>query len=153
MSDHLTAAAEAMAGLSSRPEHAETALANLGLWLSEERFSEYRPLLVALIEAGCWDTLLDSFYRVLPFGTGGRRGPVGIGPNRMNPWALGTSVQGNIHFLRERFGDDAKLSVVIASDVRIFKDLRGIFPADVANPLLGMTSDDMSPCMSMRMVL
>jgi len=144
MSYDLSEAEEKMAALASRPEHAETALANLRLWLSEERYAVYRPLLVALLEAGAWDTLLDSFYRVLPFGTGGRRGPVGVGPNRMNPWALGTSVQGNVDFLRARFGADMDLSVVIAADVRIYKDLRGTFPQDVENPLLGMTSEDLS---------
>ena len=142
MGYNLEAAAAQISELAPRPEHAETAMWHLRQWLESERFLAYRPLLVAMLEAGAWDTLLDSFYRVLPFGTGGRRGPVGVGPNRMNPWALGTSVQGNIHFLRDRFGKDAELSVVIAADVRIFTDLRGVFPGGVANPLLGMTSED-----------
>ena len=144
MGYNLEAAAARMTELAPRPEYAEAALRNLQQWLDAERFDAYRPLLVAMLEAGAWDTLLDSFYRVLPFGTGGRRGPVGVGPNRMNPWALGTSVQGNIHFLRDRFGEEAKLSVVIAADVRIFTDLRGVFPEGVENPLLGMTSEDLS---------
>jgi phosphoglucomutase/phosphomannomutase len=133
-----------MSRLATRPEHAEAAMASLSQWLHEDRFAAYRPLLVALLDAGAWDTLLDSFYRILPFGTGGRRGPVGVGPNRMNPWALGTSVQGNVDFLRQRFGADADLSVVIAADVRIFKDLRGSFPPVVDNPLIDMTSEDLS---------
>ena len=41
-----------------------------------------------------------SFYQVLPFGTGGRRGAVGIGPNRMNLWTLGASVQGHCEYLK-----------------------------------------------------
>ena len=57
---------------------------------------------------------------------------------------LGTSVQGNVDFLRQRFGAEADLSVVIAADVRIFKDLRGSFPSGVANPLIDMTSEDLS---------
>ncbi len=130
--------------LASRPEHAEEAAGNIERWLSGAEFARYRSLLVALIEQGSWDTLLDSFYRVLPFGTGGRRGPVGLGPNRMNPWSVGTSVQGNIAFMRDRFGADAALSVVVASDVRVFRDLRGAFPAGADNPLLGMTSVDLA---------
>ncbi len=140
----LEAVAAQMGEIAPRPEYARAAMTNLREWLDAERFSDYRPLLVAMLEAGSWDTLLDSFYRVLPFGTGGRRGPVGVGPNRMNPWALGTSVQGNIEFLRERFGGVAGLSVVIAADVRVFTDLRGVFPKGVENPLLGMTSEDLS---------
>ncbi len=133
-----------MAALAPQPEHAADAARNLEEWFVEERFSPYRELLEAMVAAGDWDTLLDSFYRVLPFGTGGRRGPVGVGPNRMNPWALATSVQGNVDFLRQRFGAATQLRVVIASDVRVFTDLRGVFPTGVLNPLLGMTSVQLS---------
>lgn len=138
---HVRAALEAIA---SHPDHADSAATHIARWRTEPAFEPYRPLLEALIAAEAWDQLLDSFYRVLPFGTGGRRGPVGLGPNRMNPWTLGTSVQGNIEFLRERFGADAELSVVIASDVRIFQDLRQALPAGVPNPLIGMTSVDLA---------
>ncbi|MDP6945882.1 MAG: phospho-sugar mutase, partial [Myxococcota bacterium] len=117
---------------------------NLEDWLSGEAFEAYLPVLLGLIEHGSWDLLLDSFYRVLPFGTGGRRGPVGLGPNRMNPWSVGTSVQGNIEFLRDRWGPDTALAVVIAADVRVFRDLRGSFPEGIENPLSGMTSVDLA---------
>ena len=138
-----TSLKEALACLASDPADAAAAQTNIQRWLVEPAFARYRPLLEALLEREQWDTLLDSFYRVLPFGTGGRRGPVGLGPNRMNPWTVGTSVQGNINFLRQRFGD-APLTVVIAADVRIFRDLKGAFPAGVDNPLLGMTSVDLA---------
>ena len=134
----------ALARLAAEPAHAETATNHIGRWLEEDDFAAYRPLLLAMIEAGRWDSLLDSFYRVLPFGTGGRRGPVGLGPNRMNPWSVGSSVQGNVDFLRDRWGADADLSVVIAADVRVFQDLQGVFPEGVSNPLLGMTSVDLA---------
>ena len=133
-----------LARLASAPDHASAAAANIGRWLTDADFAPYRPLLVAMIEQERWDALLDSFYRVLPFGTGGRRGPVGLGPNRMNPWSVGSSVQGNVDFLRDRWGADADLSVVIAADVRVFRDLRGVFPEEVSNPLLGMTSVDLA---------
>ena len=134
-----------MAAIASDPDHVHAAVRSIQRWLGPDpAFVAYQPLLRAVINAGQYDLLLDSFYRVLPFGTGGRRGPVGLGPNRMNPWALGTSVQGNIAFMRDRFGPDAPLSVVIASDVRVFRDLRGAFPADVPNPLMGMSSIDLA---------
>jgi len=144
MTVDLAVVAEELLGLSPRPRDAEVATANIERWLVGDEYAEYRPLLEAMIAQGDWDGLLDSFYRVLPFGTGGRRGPVGIGPNRMNPWSLGTSVQGNIAFLKERFGAEAKLSVVIAADVRVFRDLREAFPSGVENPLLGMRSVDLA---------
>ena len=64
------------------------ALAHLGEWLEGAAFRDYLPQLEWLIEQGRYEDLLDSFFRVLPFGTGGRRGPVGVGTNRFNPFTL-----------------------------------------------------------------
>jgi len=102
----------------------------------------YRPVLHRLLDDGCWDLLCDSFYQVMPFGTGGRRGPVGIGPNRFNPHNLATSVQGHVAYMRDLFGADVDLRVVVAFDVREFRDLRELYPRDVSNPLLGWRSRD-----------
>ena len=81
----------------------ERALKYLQQWLMLAEFAAYRPQLEWLVGGKQWDGLLDRFYQILPFGTGGRRGPVGIGPNRMNPWTLGASVQGHCEYLKERF--------------------------------------------------
>ncbi len=120
----------------------EKALANLATWLGGAEFAGYRPQLEWLIAEKKWSILLDSFYQVLPFGTGGRRGPVGVGPNRMNPWTLGASVQGHCEYLKQRFPGSAKLEVVLAYDVRKFMDRRGIYNSTLPNPVLGMTSRD-----------
>src|SRR5262245_41457068 len=77
----------------------EKALQHLRQWLTEPEFAPYRPQLEWLAETGQWAGLLDRFYQILPFGTGGRRGAVGIGPNRMNLWTLGASVQGHCEYL------------------------------------------------------
>ncbi len=111
-------------------------------YFTADELADYRPILVRLISQGAWDLLSDSFYQVMPFGTGGRRGPVGIGPNRFNPYSMATSVQGHVNYLRDLFGDQASLSVVVAFDVREFKDLRELYPRDMANPLLGWRSRD-----------
>jgi phosphoglucomutase len=111
----------------------------LTTWLTDADYSAYRPQIEALIDAEKWSILLDAFYQVLPFGTGGRRGAVGIGPNRMNLWTLGASVQGHCEFLKERF-PGATLSVVLAYDVREFHDKRGVYLAGKPNPVLGLTS-------------
>ena len=141
MNDYQRRAERGFAGLQVAEPLKHNALRALKHWLDDDALAPYRAQLHGLIDAECWSLLLDSFYRVLPFGTGGRRGPVGIGPNRFNPWTLASSVQGHVAYLRERH-PGAPLSVVIAYDVRVFQDLRGLYDPDLPNPLLGMTSRD-----------
>lgn len=133
---------EGFASLSVPEVHKHAALQHLALWLNQSTFAEYQPQIHALIAAKKWSLLLDSFYQMIPFGTGGRRGSVGIGPNRINPYTIATSVQGHIAFLRQMFATN-DLSVVIAYDVREFRDLKGNYIAEVANPLLGLRSKDL----------
>jgi phosphoglucomutase/phosphomannomutase len=112
----------------------------LATWLTHPDYAGYRPQVERLIAGGKWSVLLDSFYQVLPFGTGGRRGAVGVGPNRMNLWTLGASVQGHCEYLRQRFPGAADLRVVLAYDVRTFTDKRGVYDPSLPNPVLGLTS-------------
>lgn len=132
---------EAAAALGVRPDVHAAAETALQRWLTEPAFAEWAPLVRALVAAERWNLLIDSFWQVMPFGTGGRRGTVGVGPNRFNPWSLAASVQGHAVFLKKRLGN-RPLTVVIAYDVRAFRDATGSFPADVPNPLLGLTSRD-----------
>ena len=60
------------------------ALKHITLWLFDNMFQLYVPYIIRMIEKKEWHLLLDSFYRIIPFGTGGRRGLIGIGPNRIN---------------------------------------------------------------------
>ncbi len=129
------------AALSVDPAIREPALASLRRWLTDDEFVAYRPQLERMVEKGRWDFLLDSFYRTIPFGTGGRRGPVGIGTNRINSYTIATSVQGHVDYLRRTLGS-GRLRVVVAFDSRIFKDLRQLYDPDLPNPLLGMRSRD-----------
>src|SRR5882724_10464155 len=121
---------EARQGFQAIPVDAavrEQALKFLQHWLTEFDFAAYRPQIEWLIGQKQWAGMLDRFYQILPFGTGGRRGAVGIGPNRMNLWTLGASVQGHCEYLKERFPDQDPLSVVLAYDVRQFEDKRGSY--------------------------
>src|SRR5215831_11331977 len=120
----------------------ETALRHLRRWLTEPDFAAYGPQLEWLIQNQQWTGLLDRFCQILPFGTGGRRGPVGIGPNRMNSWTLGASVQGHCEYLKERFPGLSPLRVVLAYDVRQFKDNRHSYNPALPNPVLHLSSRD-----------
>src|SRR6266478_392607 len=122
----------------------EQALKFLRQWLTEPEFAGYRPQLEWLIQNQQWPGLLDRFYQILPFGTGGRRGAVGIGPNRMNLWTLGASVQGHCEYLKERFPGVSPLRVVIAYDVRRFEDKRRQYNPDLPNPVLHLSSKDLA---------
>src|SRR5881296_2442115 len=141
----MDALAQARDGFQTVPVDAEVreqALKFLQHWLREPEFSGYRPQLEWLISNKQWAGLLDRFYQILPFGTGGRRGAVGIGPNRMNRWTLGASVQGHCEYLKERFPGVATTRVVLAYDVRQFKDQRKSYNPSLPNPLLGLSSKD-----------
>ncbi len=117
---------------------ATKALEALAVWAQEPPYAAYRPLLEDLVARGRFAELFDCFWRLLPFGTGGRRGSVGIGPNRMNPITVADAVQGHCQYLKLRFpGED--LLVVLAADVREFHDLLGVFQVPLG-PLAGISS-------------
>lgn len=89
-----------------------TATKNLTQWLTEPKYQEYKAELEQLIQQEKWQQLEDSFYTVVPFGTGGRRGTVGIGSNRINKVTIGESAQGLADYLKSG-------SIVIAYDTRL----------------------------------
>jgi phosphoglucomutase/phosphomannomutase len=140
--DLLAQAAAGFRTVEVDPALKEQVLKYLHQWLTEPEFAGYRPQLQWLIQGQQWAGLLDRFYQILPFGTGGRRGAVGIGPNRMNLWTLGASVQGHCEYLKERFPGVEPLRVVVAYDVRRFLDQRKNYNLDLPNPALGLSSND-----------
>ncbi len=142
--DLLAQAAEGFRGIEAEAALKEQALKFLHQWLTDSEFVGYRPQLHWLIETKQWPGLLDRFYQILPFGTGGRRGAVGIGPNRMNAWTLRASVQGHCEYLKEEFPGVEPLRVVLAYDVRQFEDQRRQYNPDLPNPVLHLSSRDLA---------
>ena len=67
--------------------------------------------LIDLLKAYTDEQVEDAFYRNLTFGTGGLRGTIGAGTNRMNIYTVGKATQGLSNYLLKRYGD--KVSVVI----------------------------------------
>jgi phosphoglucomutase len=136
----LQAIKEGFATIDAEASIKDKAVEFLQTWLTDPDYAAYRPQLDWLIQEKKWSILLDSFYQILPFGTGGRRGAVGIGPNRMNLWTLGASVQGHCEYMKQKFPGKNDLKVVLAYDVRQFMDKRGVYNTQLPNPILGLTS-------------
>jgi phosphoglucomutase/phosphomannomutase len=133
--DLLATAKEGFSTLDVSEKVKSAAIGNLQAWLTDPAFADYAPQVRYLIETGKWDVLLDSFYQVIPFGTGGRRGPVGIGPNRINAWTIQASAQGHSQYLLKIYGDEAKRrGVVMTFDVRSYR-LKGIYSEEIPNPV------------------
>ena len=119
-------------------KYTNSAIKWLETWLTDDMFTEYVPQIQYLIEEEMWDFLLDSFYQVIPFGTGGRRGLVGIGPNRINTWTIQASAQGHSQFLIKQFGEDAnQRGVVLTFDVRQYNQ-KGIYDDTLPNPVMDL---------------
>ncbi|MFO8085275.1 MAG: phospho-sugar mutase [Desulfobacterales bacterium] len=120
------------------------ALKNLESWLTDGQFKDYVPQIQYLIRAEKWNLLLDSFYQVIPFGTGGRRGPVGIGPNRINPWTIQASAQGHCQYLFKHFGAEVKnKGVILTYDVRKYTE-RGLYNDSIFNPVMNLEARDLA---------
>lgn len=119
-------------------EHQNEALKWLEMWLTDNIFRDYVPQIKYLIESEKWDFLLDAFYQVIPFGTGGRRGLVGIGPNRINPWTIQASAQGHAQYLVNQYGEEAKKrGVVLSYDVRKYTQ-KGVYDDSLDNPIMNL---------------
>ncbi len=126
--------------LSKSPERTETAVRLMDLWMKEDLCEPQRQPVLAHIAEGKFELLLDSFYQFIPFGTGGRRGRIGFGPNRINEVTVSLSVVGHCKYLHEEFKGVKGLSVVVAFDVRIFKDMLGTYKFLSHNPLIDLSS-------------
>lgn len=88
------------------------------LWLTDSYDPETRAEVKAMLEAEDKTPLIDAFYRDLEFGTGGLRGIMGAGTNRMNIYTVGAATQGVANYLKECFKDLPQISVAVGHDVR-----------------------------------
>jgi phosphoglucomutase len=86
-------------------------------YVAKEGDATFRAEVEALLEAGDWKELEDRFYRDLEFGTGGLRGVIGGGYNRMNSLVVSRATQGLCDYIRKAFPGKA-LSACIAYDSR-----------------------------------
>ena len=94
----------------------KSAFENLKIWFFDERYKEFHTEIEKLIIDEKWEELEESFFKVLEFGTAGRRGKVGVGPNRINLITISESAQALADYLKSK--KEHNLSVAIGWDVR-----------------------------------
>ena len=92
-------------------------LANANKWLTNQYDEKTRAAVQEMIDNNP-DELIDSFYKNLEFGTGGLRGIMGAGTNRMNKYTVGMATQGLANYLKKVYPKEKDLSVAIAYDCR-----------------------------------
>lgn len=88
-------------------------------WIDSPLYdAETKQAVKVMIEAEDKTPLIDAFYRSLEFGTGGLRGIMGPGTNRMNVYVVGAATQGLANYLLKNFADRKEISVVVGHDCR-----------------------------------
>lgn len=95
----------------------EAAKKRIQTWMSDAYDPETRQTIAAWIANGQEDELVEAFYKELEFGTGGLRGIMGVGSNRINRYTIGAATQGLSNYLLEAFPNE-KIKVAIAHDSR-----------------------------------
>ncbi|MCD8179729.1 MAG: phospho-sugar mutase [Tannerellaceae bacterium] len=88
------------------------------IWLSDSYDEETRKEVQALLDNEDPTDLIEAFYKDLEFGTGGLRGIMGVGTNRMNIYTVGAATQGLSNYLKKEFADLEQIKVVIGYDCR-----------------------------------
>ena len=92
------------------------------LYLSEEEYEDFRTEVQKLLDDEDWDALSDRFWRELDFGTGGLRGVIGGGINRINPTVVRRATQGLANYIISHVNENER-GVAIAYDCRNYSKL------------------------------
>lgn len=117
------------------------------VWLGEGYDAETRAEVKRMLEAEDKTELIECFYKDLEFGTGGLRGIMGVGSNRMNIYTVGAATQGLANYLKEAFADLDEINVVVGHDVRNNSRLFAEIVADIfsANGIKAYLFDSFRP--------
>jgi len=115
------------------------------LWLKQPFDTETQEKVQELLTENS-DNLVDSFYKDMEFGTGGMRGIMGVGTNRINKYTLGRSTQGLANYLHKTF-PQKEIKVAIAYDCRHNSQSFAKLVADVltANGIKVFLFEDLRP--------
>ncbi len=107
-----------------------TAEKNIKTWLKGKYDDDTKASIQQLIDEENSTQLTDSFYKNLEFGTGGMRGEIGVGSNRMNKYTVGAATQGLANYLNKTFAGQ-EIKVAIAHDSRNFSPEFARVAADI----------------------
>lgn len=107
-----------------------TTLATVNNWLNGNYDQVTKEEIQQLLDKEAFTELTDAFYRDLEFGTGGLRGIMGAGSNRINKYTIGTATQGLANYLNNKYPKE-KIKVAIAHDSRNNSDYFAKVTADV----------------------
>lgn len=116
-------------------------------WLSPSFDEGTRKSVQAMLDNSDKTELIECFYKYLEFGTGGLRGIMGAGSNRMNIYTVGMATQGFANYLKKNFAGRSSVSVVVCHDCRNNSRLFAETVADIfsANGIKVYLFDDMRP--------
>lgn len=117
----------------------------INFWLNGPYDEETKKEIKALLDSGNEKELTDAFYRDLEFGTGGLRGIMGVGTNRMNKYTVGVATQGLANYILKQGGSDYK--VAIGYDSRNNSDVFSKAAAEIlsSNGISVYLYDDIHP--------
>lgn len=107
-----------------------TILQKVNSWLQGSYDDDVKQQIQTLLNEKAYTELTDSFYRDLEFGTGGLRGTMGPGSNRINKYTIGAATQGLANYLKKKYPGE-KVKVAIAHDSRNNADLFSTITAEV----------------------
>ena len=87
-------------------------------WLDGKYDDATKAEVKRMMDADDKTEFIEAFYKDLEFGTGGLRGIMGVGTNRMNIYTVGAATQGLANYLKKEFASEPQISVVIGHDCR-----------------------------------
>ena len=116
-------------------------------WLSPSFDEKTRQEVQDMLDNPDKTNLIEAFYRNLEFGTGGLRGIMGAGTNRMNMYVVGMATQGFANYLKKCYKDRKEISVVVCHDCRNNSRLFAETVANIfsANGIKAYIFDDLRP--------
>jgi phosphoglucomutase len=119
---HTAAATDLLATIRNRSQLSAEALANISLWLEDAALAEFAPQIRELVDRDEWTELEDAFYKRIAIGTGGIRGAIGPGPNRINTRTIGEAAQALCQFIDARGATAREGGVVVGQEARQCSD-------------------------------